>query len=46
MDTIQWVIATGMIILGGVVTINRVYSQVYRLPPVQEQRLPFPPTAR
>ncbi|MBF0163630.1 MAG: DUF1640 domain-containing protein [Magnetococcales bacterium] len=45
-DTIKWVIATGMIILGGVATINRFFPPLYHLPSAQELRLPAPPTTR
>ncbi|MBF0214177.1 MAG: hypothetical protein HQM00_11560 [Magnetococcales bacterium] len=47
-ETIKWVIATGIIILGGVATINRFFPPsvpVYPVPPAQEMRLPAPPSA-
>lgn len=44
-ETIKWVIATGFIILGGVVTINRLFPPVpvYYQPHHQEMRLPATP---
>ncbi|MBF0179850.1 MAG: DUF1640 domain-containing protein [Magnetococcales bacterium] len=44
-ETIKWVVATGIIILGGVVTINRFFPPVpiYYQPFAQEMRLPTAP---
>ncbi|MBF0145369.1 MAG: DUF1640 domain-containing protein [Magnetococcales bacterium] len=46
-ETIKWVIATGIIILGGVATINRLFPPVpvYYQPHAQEMRLPAVPPA-
>ncbi|MEO5348347.1 MAG: hypothetical protein H7836_01680 [Magnetococcus sp. YQC-3] len=47
-ETIKWVIVTGITILGGVAAINRLVSPpvpVYYQPPVQEMRQPAPPPA-
>lgn len=46
-ETIKWVVATGIVILGGIATINRYLpppTQVYYQPPAQEKRLPAPTT--
>ncbi|MEO5339170.1 MAG: hypothetical protein H7837_01440 [Magnetococcus sp. MYC-9] len=51
-ETIKWVIATGIVILGGMATINRVFPPVnlYYPPPGQETRqsvpVPTSPTAQ
>ncbi|MBF0214785.1 MAG: DUF1640 domain-containing protein, partial [Magnetococcales bacterium] len=47
-ETIKWVIATGIIILGGVATINRFFPPMFPsfyTPLAQEMRLPVPPSA-
>ncbi|MEO5354668.1 MAG: CCDC90 family protein [Magnetococcus sp. XQGC-1] len=47
-ETIKWVIATGMIILGGVAALNRLVPPpvpTYYQPPAQEMRLPPPAPA-
>ncbi|MBF0096680.1 MAG: DUF1640 domain-containing protein [Magnetococcales bacterium] len=43
-EIIKWVIATGIVILGGLATINRMFppTPIYFQPPVQEMRLPAP----
>ncbi len=44
-ETIKWVIVTGIAILGGVAAINRILPPVpaYYQPPAQEMRQPAPP---
>ncbi len=43
-ETIKWVIVTGIAILGGVAAINRLTPPIpYYQPPVQEMRQPAPP---
>ncbi|MEO5350710.1 MAG: CCDC90 family protein [Magnetococcus sp. YQC-3] len=46
-ETIKWVIVTGIAILGGVAAINRMFPPVpaYYQPPAQEMRQPAPPPA-
>ncbi|MBF0099047.1 MAG: DUF1640 domain-containing protein [Magnetococcales bacterium] len=44
-ETIKWVVATGIVILGGLATVNRIFPPmpVYiQTPPAQEMRLPTP----
>ncbi len=43
-EMIKWVVATGIVILGGVATINRVFppASVYYQSPAQEMRQPAP----
>ncbi|MEO5332485.1 MAG: hypothetical protein H7839_10710 [Magnetococcus sp. YQC-5] len=40
-ETIKWVVATGIVILGGVAALNRPFPHAM---PAQEMRLPAPPT--
>ncbi|WP_193771399.1 DUF1640 domain-containing protein [Candidatus Magnetaquicoccus inordinatus] len=46
-EIIKWVIATGIVILGGLATINRMFPPmpIYLQPPAQELRLPTPAPA-
>lgn len=44
-ETIQWVVATGIVILGGIAAMNRLFpppAQVYYQSSVQERHLPAP----
>ena len=46
-ETIKWVIVTGVAILGGMATINKYFPpvQLYNQPPAQEMRQTAPPPA-